>query len=271
MHWRGIPWVLGLIGRGEFGLLASEAWARLYRQYYSAVFRRQVARARPPVHPLDSQIRLETRHPIAFQSPDHLVPWGTRYDNSTNRKFVLHMERLIAGPSGATDHAFVDYGCSGGQLVKDFRDLGWLAVGLEGSDYSLKHKRACWAELAHRNLFTCDVTKPYHLLAGGQPAQFDLATAWEVIEHIHLDDLPRFYASINAHLKRDGYFVASTNSSSDIHDGVELHQSRFTNAEWRQRIAGFCPDWEPADLGLKYYQYVRFSYPERSFLAYRKT
>ena len=71
------------------------------------------------------------------------------------------------------------------------------------------------------------------------------------------------------HLKPGGYFVASTTSEPDIHDGVDLHQTKLTNSEWRQWIAKNRPELEWVDLGLEYYQFVRYN-QERSVLTYRR-
>ena len=32
--------------------------------------------------------RVETEYPIAFDSPDHLYPWGTKRDNHTSESFI---------------------------------------------------------------------------------------------------------------------------------------------------------------------------------------
>ena len=90
------------------------------------------------------------------------------------------------------------------------------------------------------------------------------------MEHIATPDLGQLLDNIRAHLVDGGYFIASTSSSTSIVDGVELHQTRLTNAEWHQHIAQRYPDLERADLGLRIYQYVRFDFGEPSFLVYRK-
>jgi SAM-dependent methyltransferase len=270
MHWRGVSWAFGRIVSGELDFLLGETWARIYQIPWSAIYLRQLRRRKPKLHPLNGKISVETKYPVAFESPDHQAPWGTKYDNSTNRKFVLHMAGLISGAHDHGNHASLDLGCSGGQLVKDFRDLGWLAVGLEGSDYSLKNQRANWPILGGRNLFTCDISKPFRILSDGKQIQFDLITAWEVTEHLRPETLATLFTNIDSHLKSGGYFVASTTSSPDIHEGVDLHQSKFSNKEWQERIGKMCPKWERVELGLKYYQYVRFNFYERSFLAYKK-
>jgi len=268
---RRVRWLLSMIRQGQFKVLAVDASFRVYKAFHALMFRmgrRGFYRRSPSPN---ARISLQTKFPVAFESPDHLAPWGTAYDNSTNKRFVLFMARRLMHESPGRTHVFLDLGCSGGQLVKDFKELGWVAAGLEGSDYSLKHKRANWPELGNKNLFTCDITRPFQLFVDTAPAKIDLITAWEVLEHIHPDDLNALFDNIRHHLRPGGYFVASTTSCSDMNQGIELHQSRLTNPEWRELIAQRYSDLKPVDLGLKYYQYVRFNYGERSFLTYCKT
>jgi SAM-dependent methyltransferase len=219
--------------------------------------------------PGEFEIKLDTKHPVAFESPDHLIPWGTSRDNSTNKKFVNFMRNRILRENPQVTLGSLDLGCSGGQLVADFRSFGWLAVGLEGSDFSLKHKRANWPALAGKNLFTCDITKPFKLTSRGQPVQFHLVTMWEVLEHIKTDDLPQLFNNIAAHLAPGGYFIASTTSEPDIHDGVDLHQTKWINAEWHRWLAQTHPEFDPVEIGLKSYQFVRHN-QEGSYLTFRK-
>ena len=265
-----LTWLLQMIKRGEFETLAVDASFRIYKASHSFVYKLRRSRLAAGSVAKDMQISLQTKHPIAYESPDHLMPWGTAYDNSTNRKFILCMADRVERDKPGKAHGFLDLGCSGGQLVRDFKDIGWFAAGLEGSDYSLKHGRANWPELGNKNLFTCDITKPFQLFAGGRPAEFDLISAWEVLEHIHPNDLNALFENIQNHLSVGGYFVGSTTSSSDIHNGVELHQSRLTNEQWRELIRQRYPKLQEVDLGLKYYQFVRFNYQELSFLTYKK-
>jgi SAM-dependent methyltransferase len=266
---RRIKWVLMMLARGQIRILVIDFSFRVYRAFYLLLFyvllplRRR--RDAPP-----GQITVKTDFPIAYESPDHLVPWGTMNDNSSNKKFVMHMQTLIEQRQGRGPKAFMDLGCSGGQLVADFRSLGWEAVGLEGSDYSLRHRRANWKHLAGKNLFTADITEPFAVSANGTPLRFDLITAWEVLEHMDPERLEQVFRNIIGHLKPGGLFVASTTSVPDIHDGVDLHQSKMSNSEWRAFINKRFPELEPAELGLKFYQYVRYNYDERSFLSYRR-
>jgi 2-polyprenyl-3-methyl-5-hydroxy-6-metoxy-1,4-benzoquinol methylase len=258
--------------RGEFMRVWREVHVRIYRPVWELLFvfiRPARVRGRPEP---TGTFAVETNYRVAFESPDHIAPKGTASNNSTNKKFVLHMDDFMRRQlnAGTRPLNFMDLGCSGGQLVADFLSLKWRGVGLEGSDYSLKFRRANWATLANKNLFTCDITKPYQVTLDGKPAQFHLITAWEVMEHIATPDLDIVFGQIIKHLAPGGFFVASTTETSDIHEGLELHQTQWTNAQWRAYVAKTFPDLEYVDVGLKIYQFVRYNFLHPSFLLYRK-
>jgi 2-polyprenyl-3-methyl-5-hydroxy-6-metoxy-1,4-benzoquinol methylase len=258
--------------RGEFRRVWNEVHVRIYRPVWEFLFLfikpgRISGRPEPT-----GKFTVETNHRVAFESPDHLAPKGTAENNSTNKKFVLHMDEYLRRElkAGTKTLNFMDLGCSGGQLVADFMKMKWNGVGLEGSDYSLKFKRANWATLANTHLFTCDITKPYQVTVDGKPGQFHLITAWEVMEHLPTPLLDEVFTQIRKHLAPGGYFVASTTETSDIHEGLELHQTQWNNAQWREYVAKNHPDLEYVDVGLKIYQFVRYNFIHPSFLLYRK-
>jgi len=171
-------------------------------------------------------ITVKTEHPIAVDSLDHTQPWGTANDNNTSLELIEEIENHFGGKR----IAMLDIGCSGGQIVIDMHDRGHTAVGIEGSDYSLIRGRACWAEHANKQLFTCDATKPYEILEDGKPLKFDCIMSWEVIEHIKIDDLPMFFANINNHLKGNGIFIASiSKSAGDFHHVTVLPEDVWLN------------------------------------------
>jgi SAM-dependent methyltransferase len=259
-----------LLFRGEWRRVYNEVHVRIYRWIYEVIFvfarpSRVRGRRTPP-----EGLSIETAYPVAFESPDHVAPKGTALNNSTNKKFVLRMDELLYPTRADGPVHFLDLGCAGGQLVKDFLRLHWLAAGLEGSDFSLKKRRANWRTLANKNLFTGDITKPFQMTLKGAPVKFHLITAWEVLEHIATPDLEGLFNNISIHLEEGGYFIASTSSLSDIHNGIELHQTRWTNQEWRSFVEPRHLDLEPMDVGLKIYQYVRCTFLNPSFLIYRK-
>jgi SAM-dependent methyltransferase len=256
--------------QGQFRRVWNEFHVRIYRAAWEILFlvicplRRA---GRPVPHGVFSR---ETNFSVAFESPDHIAPKGTAVNNSTNKKFILHMDEKLHCEFGGQTLRMMDLGCAGGQTIADFMKLRWQGAGLEGSDFSLKHRRANWATLANTNLFTCDITKPYQIKLNGHAVKFHLITAWEVMEHIPTPALDQVFRNIVDHLEVGGYFIASTTETSDIHEGLELHQTRWPNAEWRDYMAKKFPELEYADAGLKIYQYVRYNFLHPSFLLYRK-
>jgi len=175
---------------------------------------------------------LQCEKRVAYDSPDHLQPHGTRHDNSANLLFNRKLAALLARPAIAV----LDLGCSGGGFVKSLIDEGQTAVGLEGSDYSQRNRRAEWATIPD-NLFTCDATADFAITQDDQPAQFDAVTAWEFIEHIKTDDLPKVCRNVQKHLKPGGIWVMSVSPNEEVIEGVTLHQTVQPREWWIEFFA----------------------------------
>ncbi|WP_461659022.1 class I SAM-dependent methyltransferase [Methylorubrum aminovorans] len=175
------------------------------------------------------RLRLETNYPIAADSVDHLYPHGTANDNTHWPRFVERCEEVYG-----YDLAMLDLGCAGGGLVYDFAVRGHDAYGLEGSDYSLRQQRAEWSTIPDR-LFTCDLTKPFALMLeeSSSAYNFDVITAWDVMEHIPEEALATFFANVRAHLKPHGIFVGtvSTRPAREAPDGRNYHAT-IRDKEW---------------------------------------
>lgn len=187
-----------------------------------------------------NDIRLETEYPIAYESLDHLYPHGTIRDNTRYPRFVEKCEELLLPKK---DLAFLDLGCSGGGMVLEAALRGHLSMGLEGSDCSKKEQRAEWRLLGDR-LQTCDITKPFYLhQSDNKLQQFDIITAWEVLEHIAEADLPQLFENIRKHLTDEGYFVGSIANWDDIDpvSGVNWHVTVHPYEWWAEKFsnAGF--------------------------------
>ena len=176
--------------------------------------------------------RVETEYPIAFDSPDHLYPWGTKRDNHTNENFVREIlaRFLIEGKIHV-----MDLGCSGGGLIKSWLDHTEYAIGLEGSDYSAKNARAEWPELHNKNLFTCDVSRPYQVMYDDKPYKANIITAWELIEHIEPSRVDEFFKMVDKHLVVEGVFVGSGSAEHDAPEGHELHLSPHDKTFWDEK------------------------------------
>lgn len=169
---------------------------------------------------------------VAYDSPDYIMPWGTKQDNSLNYRFN---EKLYALYSEKIEGIKVlDLGCSGGGFVKSCHDDGHLAVGLEGNDYSQKRCRCEWGTIPDF-LFTCDITAKFEVFMEKkncmEPLKFDVITAWEVLEHIMENDLPMVVDNISRHLESNGLWIVSISPNEEIIEGIRLHQT-VKHKEW---------------------------------------
>jgi SAM-dependent methyltransferase len=208
----------------------------------------------PDVEQIPVQLRkisVRATREVAYESPDHLVPWGTKQDNSRNPRFNQKLRSLFLGTRRAI--WVLDMGCSGGGFVKDCIDQGCGAVGLEGSDYSKRTRRAEWRTIPE-HLFTSDITAPFEIYGefpgGEKRLAFDVITSWEVIEHIHERDLPAVAENVKKHLRPGGLWIMSVALCDDIVEGVNLHQTVRPKAWWVEKFSS---------LGLKSVdQYVQY-------------
>jgi len=200
----------------------------------------------------EHDIILETNYPVAYHSMDHLHPHGTIQDNTRCPRFVEKCESLLCARRNL---AFLDLGCSGGGMVLEAALRGHISMGLEGSDCSKTEQRAEWRLLGNR-LQTCDITKPFSLRNSAQQIQqFDIITAWEVLEHIAEADLPQLFENIKKHLTKKGYFVGSIANYDDIdpESGVNWHVTVHPYDWWEQKFmeADFqicTEDFSPYDM-----------------------
>ena len=196
-------------------------------------------------------IELDTKYPVAYESNDYLVPHGTVRDDTRYPRFIHACEMYFKDREKL---AFVDLGCSSGGIVLDALLRGHEAVGLEGSDESFKQQRAQW-RIIPKNLFTCDITKPFTLKKDDKLKEFDVISAWEVLEHIKEEDLPVLLENIKKHLNTGGIFIGSIANWDDIDEktGVNWHVNLHPYEWWRDRFVevGFeiiTEDFSPYDL-----------------------
>jgi 2-polyprenyl-3-methyl-5-hydroxy-6-metoxy-1,4-benzoquinol methylase len=184
------------------------------------------------------KITINAESKVAYESPDHIIPIGTKYDNSTNLNYIKEVENFF----NRKPLNILDLGCAGGQLIVDFIKNGHNAFGIEGSDYNIKNKTENWVKYYEKNLWTADITKKIEIKDEKQePVLFDLISCWEVVEHIHPNDLNFLFDQITSFLKPDGIFVASINSGHDCRRDEKgkllfLHQSVFQENFWREEI-----------------------------------
>src|SRR5882672_9779222 len=85
-----------LLAGGEWLRVWREVHVRLYRGAYEGIYcLTSRARKGPPLRS-DRPFAVETKHPVAYESPDHISPSGTKANNSTNKKFVLRMNEIVS-------------------------------------------------------------------------------------------------------------------------------------------------------------------------------
>lgn len=162
-------------------------------------------------------ITLKTDYPLAFDSLDHLNPYGCVQDSNTNKEYIAEVKCYFNNNT----IKLLDIGCAGGQLMIDHHLIGDLAVGLEGSSHAIYGKgKENWNKYQNKVLFLCDAARPYEIYQDKNLVKFDYIQSWEVIEHIPGDRLDTFFTNIKNHLNDSGLFcgsIATTPCSSGNH------------------------------------------------------
>ena len=176
---------------------------------------------------------LESDHKVAADSVDHIRPRGTRNDDTRHPRFIRRCEETFGRAL-----TVLDLGCAGGGLVFDFLLRDHFAIGLEGSDYSMRAQRAHW-RLLPRHLLTCDITKPFGLrhAVTHEPVKFDVISAWEVLEHIPIELLPGLLQNIRSHMSHDGIFAASIATFDDVDPTTQVnYHATVKPRDWWESI-----------------------------------
>jgi len=212
------------------GLLAQRTLTPVEKQR-NMLWKRQYLES---YHQGRARFTVETANAVAAGSADHLLPRGTVYDNSVNYRFNLKVYELLRPQEKIS---LMDLGCAGGGMVRTFIEDGHDAIGLEGSDAPKRMGAGEWDTIPF-SLFTCDLTKPFQVSRQGRPVQFDLITAWEVLEHIPDAALTGLIDSIILHLRPGGYFIGSVDLLPDGNPltGAVYHQTLKPAAWWEQRF-----------------------------------
>lgn len=135
---------------------------------------------------------------------------GTRdHDVSQN------IAALLRHIQGTAPFTILDLGCGPGRDLKTFKELGHLAIGLEGAPRFAEMARAySGCEVWEQNLFALDLPA----------ARFDGVFANAVLFHVPTDELPRTLRELHATLKPQGVLFAS-NPRGDGQEG--WHNGRY--------------------------------------------
>lgn len=196
-----------------------------------------------------NMITIKTEHPIAYDSADHIYPEGSYYDNRVQLDFVSDVEEYFGRKI-----SMLDVGCAGGALVCTMNERGHLAVGLDGSDCCinpdptrLTEKTVTetnfiprgydnWHQFYNQYLFTCDIRKEYTIFQNDLPMQFDLITAWDVLEHLDPDTINLAMQMVTKHLTSGGLFLASIALFPASVGEINYHKSVFDENVWNSKL-----------------------------------
>jgi hypothetical protein len=171
-----------------------------------------------------------------YDSPDYKDPIGAKYDDTTNIQYILDIEKYFDNKKLTT----LELGCAGGRIVMDLIKRGHNSYGLEGTPYPREISRPAWVNYYKKNLFNCDLSKPFQLLDdNGKPMQFDLISHWEFLEHISTNALDNLLLTLCSYLKPDGIMLCGISPYGPTTNGrkfdVEHHQSCFFKEEWEEK------------------------------------
>lgn len=151
-------------------------------------------------------------------------------EDARQPRFVAACERLF--PGRALQH--VDLGCGGGGLVWDFLAAGHQSWGVAGD------RQQGFRRVVPGRFLAADLKRPFQLLReDGKPAQFDIITAWGMLERMPADAVAQLFGQIRQALGVDGVFVASV-ANFDAHDpatGAPLHLTLQPREWWLARAA----------------------------------
>jgi len=205
-----------------------------------------------------------TDFPIAVDSPDHIYPQGTK--NILGGPYYTWSDGFNPFADEVVDYfkkpdlRVLDLGAASGYLVSDFLKRGCLTVGLEGSNWPVINQVDNWTKLHNKNLFTCDISKPFQILESEKEVKFDLINAWEVIEHIAPENLATFAKNVYNHLSDEGIFAFSLSpwfEPSKVDKKTNLHLSHEIKkkSQWEEIFNNFefiGPLSEQYDSGYHY-------------------
>lgn len=170
-----------------------------------------------------------THHPHPVDSPDYTHPWGARNDDTHSPEFVQWVKEH------ASPGAFcLDLGCAGGGLVADLREAGFEAYGIEGSTAPKEIGREAWLKYPDA-FFHADLGKPWIIAA--LRGEFEVISAWEVLEHIPEQEVGIFLRNVASHLKPGGWFAGTISLREDVVDGIRYHQTVKDLRWWAEQFS----------------------------------
>ena len=127
--------------------------------------------------------------------------YSERITNKSKKHMMKYMKFLRKGSS----LKMLDIGCGRGYYVRDALEEGINAYGIDVSTHALEN---ALAEVKDRITFGSITEIPF----GDE--EFDVMTAFDVIEHIHPKDTLNMMEEIRSLLKSDGIIIITTPNSN---------------------------------------------------------
>jgi len=160
--------------------------------------------------------------------------WNGTRDHDVGQN-IAALLRAIEGalPAHLPPFTVLDLGCGPGRDLKAFRDLGHLAVGLEGS--------ARFAAMA-RAYSGCEVWEQDFLKLELPPARFDGVFANAALFHVPSRELPRVLGELRGTLKPGGVLFSSNPHGRNEEGWNRGRYGAYHDLEtWRRHLvaAGF--------------------------------
>ena len=131
--------------------------------------------------------------------------YNAEYYSERIRKSKKHMMKYMKFLRKGSSLKMLDVGCGEGYYVRDAIEEGIDAHGIDISTHALEN---ALAEVKDRITFGSITEIPF------DDEEFDMMTAFDVIEHIHPKDTLKAVAEIRRVLKPDGIVIITTPSSN---------------------------------------------------------
>ena len=150
---------------------------------------------------------------------------GTRdHDVSQN------IEALLTSIEGEPPFTILDFGCGPGRDLKAFRDLGHIAIGLDGDGPFVSMARAhSGCEVWHQDFLKLDLPIAY----------FDGIFANAALFHVPCQELPRVLKDLHAALKPSGVLFSSKPQGHNEEGWSSGRYGAYHDlAAWRRYLTG---------------------------------
>jgi SAM-dependent methyltransferase len=131
--------------------------------------------------------------------------YNAEYYSERITKSKKHIMKYMKFLRKGSSLKMLDVGCGQGYYVRDAMEEGINAYGIDISTYALEN---ALAEVKDRITFGSITEIPF------ADEEFDVMTAFDVIEHIHPKDTLNAVAEIRRVLKPDGIIIITTPSSN---------------------------------------------------------